>query len=101
MDGEWVFVLLYLLLWREHSGAGTHDLRTVVDAYWYLLCAEFGSRLLPGDLPRWKAMYAQRPVGMRRGSEPLLADGRGLIAWARARRGIRRRRCSTRETAGR
>lgn len=79
-DEEWTFVLPYLLLSAEDSGARRHPLRAVFDAYRYLLRAGCGWRLLPGDFPPWKAVYDQAARWHAAGVfEALIADLRGMI----------------------
>lgn len=79
-DEEWVFVLPYLLLSKADSASRTHALRAVFDAYRYLLRSGCGWRMLPGDLPPWKAVYDQAQRWHAAGVfEALIADLRGLI----------------------
>ncbi len=79
-DEEWAFVLPYLLLSAEGSASRRHPLRAVFDAYRYLLRSGCGWRMLPGDLPPWKAVYDQAARWHAAGVfEALLADLRGMI----------------------
>ena len=79
-DEEWTFVLPDLRLSTEDSGSRRHPLRAVCDAYRYLLRSGCGWRLLPGNLPPWKAVYDQAARWHAAGVfAALIADLRGMI----------------------
>jgi transposase len=50
-DGEWEFVLPYLLLCREDSRHQEHDLREAFNAVRYVAKTECPWRWVPNDLP--------------------------------------------------
>jgi transposase len=79
-DEEWIFVLPYLLLSKEDNLRRRHGLRDIFNAYRYLLRSGCGWRMLPGDLPPWRAVYDQA-VRWHKAEvfEALIRDLRGLI----------------------
>ena len=62
MDGEWAFVLPYLLLSREDSQSRKHSLRKLFNGVRYIVRTGNQWRYMPNDLPPWPAVYQ----GMRR-----------------------------------
>jgi transposase len=58
-DEEWAFVAAYLAMVREDSPQCTHDLPEVFNALQRIVRAGAPWRMMPGDLPAWKAVYQQ------------------------------------------
>ncbi len=79
-DEEWLFVLPYLLLCREDSPQGKHDLRTVFNAVRSVARTGGQWRFLPRDLPPWWVVYQQMQRWIQAGCfELLVEDVRSLL----------------------
>lgn len=81
-DEEWAFCAAYLVLMKEDAPQREHDLRAVFNAVRYLVRAGCPWRLLPNDLPPWKAVYDQAQRWIAAGCfETMAADLRKLLRW--------------------
>jgi transposase len=81
-DEEWAFCAAYLFLMKEDAPQREHDLRAVFNAVRYLVRAGCPWRLLPNDLPPWKAVYDQTQRWIAAGCfEAMAADLRKLLRW--------------------
>jgi transposase len=58
-DEEWDFLAPYLILMREDAQQRQHDLREVFNGLRYIARAGLQWRLMPHDLPPWRAVYDQ------------------------------------------
>lgn len=58
-DKEWMFVLPYLLLFREDAKQHQYVLRELFNALRYVVRTGCTWRYLPHDLPPWAACYQQ------------------------------------------
>jgi transposase len=58
-DEEWEFVMPYLCLMVQEAPQRQHDLRDVFNALRWLVRSGAPWRYLPGDFPRWEAVYQQ------------------------------------------
>src|SRR6187401_3572241 len=58
-DEEWEFCLPYLTLMREDAPQREHALRSIFDALRWMVRAGCPWRLMPTNMPPWKAVYEQ------------------------------------------
>lgn len=79
-DEEWSFVAPYLTLVKEGSPQRQHDLREVFDALRWMVRSGSPWRYLPGDFPRWEAVYQQTQRWLAAGCfEAIVHDLRGML----------------------
>jgi transposase len=85
-DEEWAFVAPYLCLMREDAPQREHPLREVFNALRWMVRAGAPWRLLPRDLPPWRAVYQQSQRWMAAGCfEAIAADLRSILRLAMGR----------------
>ena len=85
-DEEWAFVVPYLCLMREDAPQREHPLREVFNALRWMVRAGAPWRLLPRDLPPWRAVYQQSQRWMAAGCfEALATDLRSILRLAMGR----------------
>ena len=72
-DEEWAFVAPYLCLMREDAPQREHSLREVFNALRWMVRAGAAWRLLPRDLPPWRAVYQQSQRWMAAGAFEAMA----------------------------
>lgn len=58
-DEEWDFVAPYLILMKEDTPQGEHDLREVFNGLRWIVRTGSHWRLMPHDLPPWFTVYQQ------------------------------------------
>lgn len=58
-NGEWAFVVPYLMLCREDAEQREYPLRNVFNASRYVAKTGCHRRMLPSDLPAWPVVYQQ------------------------------------------
>jgi transposase len=81
-DAEWEFCAPYLVLMKEDAPQREHELRAVFNAVRYMVRAGCPWRLLPNDLPPWKAVYDQAQRWIAAGCfETMAVDLRKLLRW--------------------
>ena len=87
-DEEWAFVAPYLTLIREDAPQRTFELRTMVDAWRWMVRTGAPWRYLPGDFPPCEAVYERFARWTDDGTwvrvlQALLAEAprRGKIDW--------------------
>jgi transposase len=79
-DGEWAFILPYLVLCREDSPQRSHSLRSVFNALRWLVKSGAHWRMMPHDLPPWPVVYQQTRRWMAAGCfEVMVEDLRMLL----------------------
>jgi transposase len=86
-DEEWAFVAPYLCLMKEEAPQREYPLREVFnDGLRWLVRAGAPWRLLPHDLPPWRAVYQQTQRWMEAGCfEAMVHDLRALLRLAQGR----------------
>ena len=86
-DDEWAFVAPYLTLMSEAAPQREYSLREVFNGLRWLVRAGAEWRLMPHDLPPWKAVYDQTQRSLKAGVfETLVQDLRALLRLAQGRR---------------
>ena len=86
-DDEWAFVAPYLTLMSEAAPQREYSLREVFNGLRWLVRAGAEWRLMPHDLPPWKAVYDQTQRWLKAGVfETLVQDLRALLRLAQGRR---------------
>jgi transposase len=86
-DEEWAFVAPYLTLMSEAAPQREHSLREVFNGLRWMVRAGAEWRLMPHDLPPWKAVYDQTQRWLKAGVfETLVQDLRALLRVAQGRR---------------
>jgi transposase len=79
-DGEWEFLLPYLLLMREDAPQREHPLRELFNAMRYVVKTGCQWRFLPHDFPPWAAVYQQTRRWMQAGVlEQITHDLRAIV----------------------
>ena len=85
-DEEWAFVCPYLTLMSLDAEQRKYDLRDVFDALRWLVRTGSPWRYLPGDFPRWKAVYDQTQRWIDTGCfEDILDDAREVARVAQGK----------------
>ena len=79
-DEEWWFVAPYLALCREDAPQRLYSLRAVFNGLRYIVKSGAQWRLMPHDLPPWRAVYHQARRWMEAGCfEAIVKDLRSLL----------------------
>jgi transposase len=82
-DEEWNFCVSYLTLMKEDAPQREHSLRSVFNALRYLVRAGGAWRMLPNDLPPWKAVQQQTQRWIKAGCfEAMAHDLRAVLRTA-------------------
>jgi transposase len=85
-DEEWAFVAPYLTLLREDAPQREHSLREVFNGLRFIARSGATWRMLPNDLPPWKAVYDQTQRWIAAGVfETIVTDLRMLLRLAQGR----------------
>jgi transposase len=85
-DEEWAFVAPYLTLMTPDAPQREHDLREVFNAARWIVKTGAPWRYLPGEFPRWEAVYQQTQRWLKAGSfEAIVHDLRELLRLADGR----------------
>jgi transposase len=85
-DEEWAFVAPYLTLMAPDAPQRAHNLREVFNATRWIVKTGAPWRYLPGDFPRWDAVYQQTQRWLNAGSfEAIVHDLRELLRMAQDR----------------
>ena len=86
-DEEWAFAAPYLTLMREDAPQRVHALRELFNGLRYIVRAGNQWRMMPTDLPPWKAVYDQTRRWIDAGCfEAMASDLRGLLRLAKGRK---------------
>ena len=86
-DEEWAFAAPYLTLMREDAPQRVHSLRELFNGLRYIVRAGSQWRMMPKDLPPWKAVYDQTQRWIAAGVfEAMANDLRKLLRLARGRK---------------
>lgn len=86
-DEEWAFAAPYLTLMREDAPQRTHSLRELFNGLRYIVRAGNQWRMMPKDLPPWKAVYDQTRRWIDAGCfEAMASDLRELLRLAKGRK---------------
>jgi transposase len=86
-DEEWSFCASYLTLMKEHAPQREYSLRAVFNALRYLVRAGGAWRMLPNDLPPWRAVHQQTQRWIKAGSfEAMAHDLRAILRLALQRK---------------
>lgn len=86
-DEEWAFAAPYLTLMREDAPQRTHPLRELFNGLRYIVRAGNQWRMMPKDLPPWKAVYDQAQRWVAAGCfEAMANDLRELLRVAQGRK---------------
>jgi transposase len=86
-DEEWSFCVNYLTLMKEEAPQREHSLRSVFNALRYLIRAGGAWRMLPNDLPPWRAVHQQTQRWIKAGSfEAMAHDLRAILRMALERK---------------
>ncbi len=79
-DEEWEFCLPYLTLMREDAPQREHALRAIFNALRWMVRAGCPWRLMPTNMPPWKAVYEQTQRWIQAGSfESMAHDLRKIL----------------------
>lgn len=85
-DEEWAFVAPYLTLMTPDAPQRDYRLREVFNATRWIVKTGAPWRYLPGDFPRWEAVYQQTQRWLKAGSfEAIVHDLRELLRLAEGR----------------
>jgi transposase len=86
-DEEWSFCVNYLTLMKEAAPQREHSLRAVFNALRYLVRVGGAWRMLPNDLPPWRAVHQQTQRWIKAGCfEAMAQDMRALLRMALERK---------------
>jgi transposase len=86
-DQEWSFCVNYLTLMKEEAPQREYSTRAVFNALRYLIRVGGAWRMLPNDLPPWKAVYEQTQRWIKAGCfEAMAHDLRAVLRMAQERK---------------
>jgi transposase len=86
-DEEWSFCVNYLTLMKESAPQREYPLRAVFNALRYLVRVGGAWRMLPNDLPPWRAVHQQTQRWIKAGAfEAMAHDLRAILRMALARK---------------
>lgn len=88
-DEEWAFLAPYLTLMREDAPQRQYPLRELLDALRWMVRSGAQWRMIPHDLPPWRAVYRQSRRWIKAGVFEAVVHDLRLVLRAAQSRGLR------------